>query len=255
MIFFAKLIFLKRFLLVGCLGLLLSWGFSVRTLAGEGVLFEEAFADLDRWESLTFDSVPRHSTYQVEELDGKTVLLMESDNAGSALILQESFTFEEGMKLSWRWRVLEAIEGVNHTRKSGDVYPARVYVFFEYDGTGLSFGDRMRYRAYRTLRGEYPPHSGLSFVWTQVPVAQTSYGNPYTDRVGMKVLRGEDSQIGEWYEERVDLGDAYRRYFGKNPPRSPMRVAVMTDSEETGQQTKAQIEWLRLEVKKENSSE
>lgn len=165
----------------------------------------ENFTSLDQWEPLTFESISRHSEYQIKTADGTTFLHMQSENAGSGIVLKEAFDPREFPIVEWKWRVDDPITGVDHTRKSGDDYPVRVYLFWEYDGTGLGFADRMRYRAYRALRGEYPPHSGLAFTWTHNPVETRLYPNPYSDRVGMRVMRGPETSLGSWQTERINI--------------------------------------------------
>ncbi len=214
--------------------------------SGREVCLEETFADLDRWEPHTFPAVPRESVYAVEEDDeGNPFLLMTSDGGGSGIVLKEPFRVRDYPVVEWRWRVDKAIEGVDHLRRDGDDYPARLYVFFEYERQGLDLGTRIRYRAYRALRGEFPPHSGLTYVWTAVSVEEDNYPSPYTDRVGMFVLRGEDTPLGEWREESIHILEDYERFFGEDPPETA-RIAIMTDSDDTGQSTAAAIDFIRI---------
>ncbi len=213
----------------------------------EAVFLDEAFGDLEKWEPLRFESIPRHSEYVIQTTaSGETYLKMASDRGGSGLVLKKSFDPAQFPIVEWRWRVDQAIRDVDHTKKSGDDYPIRVYLFFEYDGTGLSFGERMRYRAYRALRGEYPPHSALAYVWTPNPVPSRIFPNPYSSRVNMLVLRGEAAPLGKWKTERIHLLEDYREAFGAAPPETPLRIAIMTDSDDSGQQTAAALDYLRI---------
>ena len=211
-----------------------------------GAFLNESFQNLEEWEPLTFDSIPRRSTYTIEAHDDGdgAFLRMRSEDAGSGLLLSEPFDPRRYPVIEWRWRVDDGIDGADHSRKSGDDYPVRVYLFFEYDGTGLSFRDRMRYAVYRRLRGTYPPHSAITYVWATSPVSKNSYTSPHADRVWMRVLRDADAPTGTWKTERVDVLEDYRRLFGEAPPETPMRIAVMTDSDDTGQSTDAALDWI-----------
>ncbi len=171
---------------------------------------------------------------------------MSSTNAGSGLILKAGLDPRKYPVLEWRWRVSQGVTGVDHRRKSGDDYPIRIYLFFDYDKSGLSWLDRLRYRAYRELKGRYPPHSGLAFVWTWNPVEAETYPNPYTDRLVMRVLRGPSAPIGAWKSERIHILQEYAAYFGEAPPETPLRLAVMTDSNDSGQRTEAALDWIRM---------
>ena len=52
----------------------------------EGLFLDERFADLERWQPLTFPKIARHSTYTVDQCDGAPCLRMESRNAASGLV-------------------------------------------------------------------------------------------------------------------------------------------------------------------------
>lgn len=215
--------------------------------AAPAVFLDERFEDLGRWEEHVFPRVPERSVYETaRDDDGTAYLRMSSDGSGSALIFHDVYDIREYPVLEWRWRVDEAVRGVDPLERSGDDYAARIYVFFEYEvGGDLGWRDRVRYNAYRALRGEYPPHSGLNYVWAGVAVEERMYPNPYTDRVMVLVLRDEESGTGEWRTERVDVLRDYRDAFGEDPPQSA-RLAVMSDSDDSGQSTHARIDYIRI---------
>ncbi|TVR52121.1 MAG: DUF3047 domain-containing protein [Puniceicoccaceae bacterium] len=207
----------------------------------------EDFAGLDRWEPLVFAGIARESHYETRRTeDGRTFLHMESEAAGSALVLKEPLDASACPVVEWRWRVERPIVDADPMQRSGDDYAARIYLFFEYEGDNLPFADRVRYRAYRMLRGDYPPHSALTFVWSQRSPPGSSFANPYTERVGMRVLRGPETPLDSWQTERIDVLEEYRSTFGEDPPSTPMRLAIMTDSDDTGQKTRAAIDWIRV---------
>lgn len=234
-----------------CLRFLSVLIFFLPATQAEGEIFlEEHFKALERWEGLEFSAVPRHSSYEiVEQKDGHTILAMRSDNAGSALLLKAAFKPRTYPVIEWRWRVEEAPTGINHTQRSGDDYPVRLYAFFEYTGEGLSMGNRLQSQAYRALRGQLPPHSAIAFVWAANEVTDTRFPNPYSSRVMMRVLRGPETPRGAWRSEKVEILEEYRALFDRDPPEAPMRLAVMTDSDDSGQSTRAAIDFIRVRGK------
>lgn len=212
-------------------------------------LLHETFANLDRWDALAFRKIPKASRYEiVAPPGGGHFLLMTSKGGASGLVLKDSFDVRTFPVLRWRWRVDEAIRQVDPSRKEGDDYPARVYVIFEYDENGVGLVEGLRRRAYRALQGEDPPHSGLNYVWTAGAAGGRSYPSPYTDRVRLVVLRGKEAPLGRWAEEAVDLLADYRKLFGGDPPRRA-RLALMTDSDNTGQSTRAAIDYIHVSSK------
>jgi len=213
------------------------------------VFLHEAFVNLDRWAPLAFRKVPKPSRYEtVPAPGGGHFLLMTSEGGASGLVLKDSFDVRTFPVVRWRWRVDAAIRRVDHSRKEGDDYPARVYVIFEYDEGGVGLVEGLRRRAYRAIHGEDPPHSSLNYVWTAGASGPRSYPSPYTDRVQLVVLRGGEAPLGEWAEEAVDLLADYRKLFGGEPPRRA-RLALMTDSDNTGQSTRAAIGYVHVSSK------
>lgn len=208
---------------------------------------EESFVTLNDWERLIFSDIPESNYEAVEAADaeGGSKLKATSAASGSALVWKESWDVRETPVLHWRWRVDDPIEEVDPTRKSGDDYALRVYVYFEYISEGLSVGERIQARAYRTLRGSFPPHSALTYVWSASDQPEGWYANPYTNRVKMMRINA-DTTLGLWGEEQINLLEDYRAAFGVDPPSSPARIVIMADSDDSGQSTHAYLDFIRL---------
>jgi hypothetical protein len=49
----------------------------------------------------------------------------------------------------------------------------------------------------------------------------------------VRVLRS-GAQAGQWVDERVNLREDYRKYFGGSEVPKPAGIAVLTDSDDTG---------------------
>jgi hypothetical protein len=203
-------------------------------------LIHEAFANLDAWRSVTFEKIPRHTTYRVVKDDGNPVLETESRASASGLAWKGSFDPAKYPVLSWRWKVANVLRKGDATRKDGDDYPLRVYVVFKYDPARAGVAMRAKYALAKRLTGEYPPHSSLNYIWANRVHDRRILSSPYTDRSKMVVLREGDAQAGRWVEERVNIIEDYREAFGENPP-PEASIAIMCDSDNTGESAKA---WL-----------
>ncbi len=214
------------------------------TPAFAGEVFHEEFERLDAWEPLTFPKVEQHSQYRIEEKDGASVLRAESEASASGLVSKATIDVYEYPELSWRWKVANIYTNTDVLSKEGDDYPIRIYVLFEYDPDRASLRQRIQYRAARLLYGEYPPHSTLNYVWASAEDAPKVYPNPFTDRARMIPLRRGTAQVGEWVEESVHILEDYRRVFGEEPPRQA-RIAIMNDSDNTGEASVSWVDWIR----------
>lgn len=185
-------------------------------------LLREDFKDLTKWQSLEFEKVPRHSVYRIvaDPMDkaGGSMLSMESIGAASALVNSTEFSVAKFPIIRWRWKVNGSLTKADPKTKSGDDYPIRIYLVFKYDPKKASYFERLKYSSLKSLRGEYPPHSSLSYVWSSVPSSIEAYESPYTSRARIIPLRSGIAGVGEWQDEKVNAFKDYRSAFGEDPP-------------------------------------
>jgi len=217
-------------------------------LAADGdVLLREEFTSLDAWRPLTFPKIERHSTYSVATNDDQSAfwLKAESDRSASGIVWKKQYDVYAYPKLRWRWRVENVYQKGDATKKSGDDYPVRVYVIFQYDPAAASAGKRLKYRLYKAARGEYPPDSGLNYVWESRDNPAEFVVSPYTDSMMMFLKEQGAAKIGQWVEEETDVLADYRKAFGKDPPRAAS-LAVMNDSDNTGEKAVSFIDWIEI---------
>ena len=215
------------------------------TASDNSFLFREHFQDLSTWQEFHFPKITRHSTYTIERENGTTCLRTESHASASAIVHKTTFNVHEYPRARWRWKVKNVYAKGNARTKKGDDYPIRIYVMFEYRPDTAGAWERFAYGMARRLYGRYPPHSSLSYVCASRDEGARILNSPYTERAKMILLRKGPARAGVWQEEEVDLLDDYRKAFGSDPPERA-RIAVMNDSDDTGESS---VSWLAsLEV-------
>ncbi len=197
------------------------------------------------WAPLTFPKIERHTRYSVVDDAGTPVVLAESERSASGLMVETRVDVAEYPTLRWRWKVENLIEGSDPTQRSGDDYPARVYLVFDKDPASLPFGQRLGYRVATLLYGELPTRA-LSYIWASDGQRGEIYPSPYTDFAWLVVARSGREQLGEWVSESRDVGADYERAFGEAAP-PLVGVAIMTDSDDTGQRARAYYGDISLE--------
>jgi len=213
--------------------------------ADRTVLFREDFASLDNWKPFTFPKIKSHSTYTVERSGDLHVLRAESRASASAIVYKEPFTVYEHPRVRWRWKVKNVYARGDARSKEGDDYPLRVYVMFEYDPEKAGAMERITYGIVKSLYGEYPPHSSLSYVWASRDDAEIFVVSPYTDKAMMVLLEKGSSKAGTWVDEEIDILADYQKAFKTMPP-ARARIAIMNDSDNTGESSVSWMEYLEV---------
>lgn len=190
------------------------------------------------WSPLRFPKIERSTTYALVR-DGDTMVVRaDSEASASGLIRRIAIDPGELPVVEWRWKVECVLDKGDVTKKSGDDYPARLYVTFAYDPSRLSFLEKARFEAARLWYGEYPPIAAINYIWESKAPVGSVLPNPYTSRVQMIVVESGAEKAGRWQTERRDLVEDYRRAFGGEPPKID-GVAIMTDTDNTGESATA----------------
>jgi hypothetical protein len=213
-----------------------------------GLLMREEFNDLENWEPLLFPKIPRHSIYTIESEGGRHYLKAESNASSSGLIYKSEFNVYQYPNIRWRWKVNNVYRGENVNRvnrKQGDDYPIRVYIIFKYEPEGASPLEKITYRVAKRRYGEYPPHSALNYVWASNINSKAIMTNPYSDRSKMIFLQMGGERKGQWIEENLNIIADYQRAFGRKPP-TTAGLAIMNDSDDTGQSSVSYIEFIEI---------
>ena len=169
----------------------------------------------------------------VEDL-GATVLKVDSDDSAGTVALPFNVQPTDTPHLTWRWKINRVVESADTTKKSGDDYAARVYVFFDAPLETLSFTERTKIRLARLLAGGDVPTAALCYVWDNKTPVGVRHWSPYTNRVKILTLQSGNTHANEWIQEKHDVAADFRASFGTAAPRI-IGVAVGNDTDQTGE--------------------
>lgn len=139
--------------------------------------------------------------------------------------------------LTWRWRIGDAVEGSDLYRRSGDDFPARVYVLFDYDVARLPFAQRWKLRLARLIYGHQVPGAALCYVPAARVARETIAPNAYTGRVRMLVV-DDATRVGEWRTFERNVVRDFLAAFGEPAPRI-VAIAIAIDTDDTGETARA----------------
>ena len=192
----------------------------------------------DGWEPLKFPSIDRHSRYELVMEEDTQVVQAQTDGGASGLIARLDLQPGDSLILRWRWKVSNVFERGDAREKSGDDYPARIYVAFEFQPDNAGFFERARRKAAEVLFDESLPGTALNYIWSNTLPEGRMVPNPYTDKTMMVAVNSGNSQAGEWVTVERDIVADYRQAFGKSPP-PLIGIAIMSDSDHTGESASA----------------
>ncbi|MCC5809040.1 MAG: DUF3047 domain-containing protein [Ectothiorhodospiraceae bacterium] len=174
-------------------------------------------AQIMEWERHAFSG---ETDYRLVEVDGREAIHARCTEASaSGLFFREEIDLEATPVVEWEWRVKETFSGIDETRKSGDDYPARLYVVDE--RTVL----RWRTRA-------------LNYVWASEMEQGSDWPNAYASQARMIALRGSDDANGEWRTERRHIREDFRRFHDRELS-TINGLAIMTDCDDVGEPIEA----------------
>lgn len=201
-------------LALACPALLAQEPLAVSRFASEG---------LAGWEQESFSG---ETSYKVVSEDGQAVLRARSDDSASGLYREVQVDLRRTPWLSWRWKVGHPLDVAEERTKAGDDFAARVYVVVRY---GWAFWQTR----------------ALNYVWASRLAEGTTWPNPYTGKAHMVAVQSGGDRAGQWVTESHNVLEDYTRAFGE-PPQGDVAVAVMTDTDQTGQSVTAWYADLRF---------
>lgn len=140
--------------------------------------------------------------------------------------------------LSWRWKVDHSVAKGDLSKKSGDDFAARVYVFFDVPRSQLSWIQRLKLSVAGERLGHSIPTAALCYVWDNRHPVGTIAPNAFTSLVRTIVLQSGDAKAGTWQPEQRDLAADFRAAFGHAAPRVT-GIALASDTDNTGGHVKA----------------
>ncbi len=190
------------------------------------------------WEVLKFPNIDRMSEYQLVQESDEQVVMASTDASASGLIARIRVQPGDQLILRWRWKVSSVYEKGDARAKAGDDYPARIYVAFEFEADKAGFFERAKRKAVALVFGEELPGNALNYIWANKLEKGALVANPYTDTTMMLAVESGNEKAGQWVTAQRDIVADYRKAFGDEPP-AIVGVAIMSDSDNTGESAKA----------------
>jgi len=190
--------------------------------AAEKLIADFESGSLAAWEEEPFVG---HTLYTLQAEGQGHCLSAESQASASALIHKLEYDLNQWPRLAWRWKVDGVLEKGDVHHKQTDDYPARVYVVFPH---------------------WFPPKTrSINYIWAnRLPRGEAVPNSYYAKAIMLAVESGPD-KAGQWVSVERNVLEDFRRLFGEEPP--PVgAIAIMTDTDNTGEQARACYDDIRL---------
>lgn len=195
------------------------------------------------WQRYTMSRHKPPAAVMVETQDDQSVVHIDADRSAGAIV--DRFRAAPDATLAWRWKIDHTVAKGDLSRRSGDDFAARVYVFFDVPTRQLSFGQRMTLSIARHLTGENLPAAAICYVWDNHHAIGTIAPNPFYAPVHTFVIESGNAKAGQWVAETRDLAADYRKAFGRDPP--PLTgIAIASDTDNTRSQANAWFGGIRF---------
>jgi len=150
----------------------------------------------DGWDELSFKKVSQHTSYQLVKYQGTTVVKAISNASASGLIKKVKINLKDTPIIQWRWKIENTLKTSDVYKKSGDDYPARIYIMFEYDPDKVGFFKKAKYKAGRLLFGDIPI-AAINYIWANKAPKNTIVENAYTDFTMMIVAESGGEHVNQ----------------------------------------------------------
>lgn len=190
------------------------------------------------------------TNFSMVALDGRKVLRVATAKSYGNLVhdLPPGAT-TAGMRLNWRWRLDEALQGADLHTRQGDDSPLKVCVLFDMPLEKLGLIERNLFRMARAASTEKLPSATLCYVWDNKLSPETMLSNAYTSRVRLIVTTSGAQQLGQWVKQSRDIAADFRRAFGAESDTLPPMMAILIggDADNTGGRSTGYVDDIRLE--------
>lgn len=104
--------------------------------------------------------------------------------------------------IEWRWKIDSVLLKGNIEKKSGDGYPVRVNITFDYDKRNLGFIARLKYALVKSFTSYRIPLRAINYIWANNAAPGTIASNPFTEYVQMVVVESGnvDHRIAQYLQ-------------------------------------------------------
>lgn len=171
---------------------------------------------LSSWQTRTFN---QQTQYSVIHEDNVPTIKAHSQASASMLYKAVAIDLDKTPVLHWQWKIKNTLLGINEQEKSGDDYPARIYI------------------AVHAKPGSFYPRA-LNYVWSSTSPQGSQWQSPYSKSIAIIAKQSGKPTHGNWVSETVNLKKDLQDYFKEDFTRIK-GIAIMSDTDNSQQEVTA----------------
>ena len=162
------------------------------------------------WKEKSFSG----NTLYTLESNGNTLAIKGQTNGKASALYQDSkIDLKSTPFLSWQWKVSNVFDNYREKQKSGDDFPARLYVIYQ--------------------RGMFKWNTvAINYVWSSQHAVGESWSSAYTNKAKIVVLQSGETRVGTWVQEKRNIVEDFKTLFDIDVS-SLSGYALMVDGDNT----------------------
>ncbi len=189
----------------------------------------------------------RITTYRLVDLNGQPALRAEADRSASGLRTIVDIDPLKTPFLSFSWKVSQPPADADVSDRDAEDSATRVIIAFDGDQSQLDARERQLSEQARFLTGHPLPYATLMYVWSDKHPLETVVINPHSKRVRKIVVSNQSTPLNQWQRFRRNVLQDFEKAYGYRPSGRIKGVAILTDTDNTGERAVAFYGSIRLE--------
>ncbi len=171
---------------------------------------ELCVTEIIQWAPKAFEA---ETQYSLNQQGADSVITAKGVGSASGLFAETKIDLTETPILSWSWRGMTSLAGLDERTKQGDDYVARVYVVAKHP-----------YLFWKSR--------ALNYVWSSNQQQDSHWPNAFTSRAMMVAVAGSSAPLGVWRQERRNVREDFLHYFGESVTQVDV-IAIMSDGDKS----------------------
>ncbi|MBI5238341.1 MAG: DUF3047 domain-containing protein [Deltaproteobacteria bacterium] len=171
--------------------------------------------------------------------DGQPAVRFHSKGALTFLERDADIDIKEFQVVTWKWKVVDVLKGVDERVFEGDDHPIRI--FFVFAPTERSFWFRVK-RFFYLDRVHGHPAGGrfIEYLWSSNLEPGEIIDDPLSPRQKLMVVEAGSANAGKWLSYRRNLYEDYKSLYGEEPSHL-IFIGILNDTDQTGQEATSYI--------------